>query len=118
MEDNKKYYYLKLKENFFESEEIKKLESIPNGVFYTNLLIKLYLKSLKGNGALRFNDYIPYDESMISIITNLNIDIVRSGLKVLTSMNFIEKLDDGTILILNKQDDIGKSKSKMNRKIL
>ena len=34
MSDNKKYYYLKLKEDFFDSEEMKVLESMPNGVEY------------------------------------------------------------------------------------
>ena len=34
MSDNKKYYYLKLKENFFDSAEIKILESMPNGYKY------------------------------------------------------------------------------------
>lgn len=118
MADNKKYYYLKLKDNFFDSEEIKILESQANGIYYSNLLIKLYLKSLKYNGALRFNDYIPYDEAMISTITNLNIDVVRSGLKTLYAMKLIERLDDGTIYMMNIQSFIGKSSSEADRKRL
>lgn len=118
MSDNKKYYYLKLKDNFFDTEEIKILESMPNGIFYSNLLIKLYLKSLKFNGALRFNDFIPYDESMIATITNLNIDMVRSGLRILASMKLIERLDDGTIYMMNIQSFIGKSSSEADRKRL
>lgn len=118
MSDNKRYYYLKLKDNFFDSEEIKILESLPNGIYYSNLLIKLYLRSLKFQGALRFNEYIPYDENMIATITNLNIDVVRSGLKVLASMNLIEKLDDGTIYMINIQSFIGKSSSEGDRKKL
>ena len=61
MSDNKKYYYLKLKENFFDSAEIKILESMPNGYKYSNLLLKLYLKSLRYEGMLRLNEYIPYN---------------------------------------------------------
>jgi len=118
MADNKRYYYLKLKDNFFDSEEIKILESLPNGIYYSNLLIKLYLKSLKFNGALRFNDFIPYDEAMIATITNLNIDVVRSGLKVMASMKLIERLDDGTMYMMNIQSFIGKSSSEADRKRL
>lgn len=118
MADNKKYYYLKLKDNFFDTDEVKILESLPNGIYYSNLLIKLYMKSLKFDGALRFNDFIPYDENMIATITNLNIDIVRSGLKVLASMKFIETLDDGTIYMMNIQSLIGKSSSEADRKRL
>ena len=43
MSDNKKYYYLKLKEDFFDSPEIKVLESMPNGYKYSNLLYNLML---------------------------------------------------------------------------
>lgn len=118
MSDNKRYYYLKLKDNFFDSEEIKILESLPNGIYYSNLLIKLYLKSLKFNGALKFNDFIPYDENMIATITNLNIDVVRSGLRIMSSMKLIERLDDGTMYMMNIQSFIGKSSSEADRKRL
>lgn len=118
MADNRKYYYLKLKDNFFDSEEIKILESLPNGIYYSNLLIKLYLKSLKYDGALRFNDFIPYDENMIATITNLNIDTVKSGLNILNSMKLIERLDDGTMYMMNIQSFIGKSSSEADRKRL
>lgn len=50
MSNNEKYYYLKLKEDFFDSPEIKILESMPNGYKYSNLLLKLYLKALKFDG--------------------------------------------------------------------
>jgi len=40
------------------------LVAMPNGYMYSNLLLKLYLKSLKYDGALKFNDFIPYNEDM------------------------------------------------------
>ena len=50
MADNRKYYYLKLKEDFFDSEEIKILESMKDGYIYSNILLKLYLRSLRNEG--------------------------------------------------------------------
>lgn len=47
MSDNRKYYYLKLKENFFIDEKMVILESMQDGLFYSNLLLKMYLMSLK-----------------------------------------------------------------------
>ena len=47
MSDNRKYYYLKLKENFYNSETMVILESMQDGVLYSNLLLKMYLMSLK-----------------------------------------------------------------------
>ena len=61
MSDNKKYYYLKLKDNFFDSDQMIVLESMPDGYKYSNILLKLYLRSLKNDGKLMFNDRIPYN---------------------------------------------------------
>ena len=47
MSDNRKYYYLKLKDNFFDSEELIVVESMENGYIFSNILLKLYLKSLR-----------------------------------------------------------------------
>lgn len=38
MADNKKYYYLKLKENFFDSDSMVLLESMQDGILYSNIL--------------------------------------------------------------------------------
>ena len=38
MSDNKKYYYLKLKENFFDSDNMVLLESMQDGILYSNIL--------------------------------------------------------------------------------
>ena len=71
MSDNKKYYYMRLKENFFDTNEIVVLESMQDGYLYSNILLKLYLRSLKTNGKLMFNDKIPYNSQMIATITRL-----------------------------------------------
>jgi predicted phage replisome organizer len=115
MSDNKKYYYLKLKDDFYHDERIRIMESIENGIYYSNLLLKLYLKSLKTNGELRFTKTTPYNEQMIATITNMNIDIVRSGLKILMELQFIERMDDGTLYMTEIQNYIGKSSTTADR---
>ncbi len=50
MADNRKYYYLKLKESYFDEDAIVLLESMQNGMLCSNILLKLYLKSLKKRG--------------------------------------------------------------------
>ena len=39
MADNRKYYYLKLKENFFDSDSIVLLEDMKDGILYSNILL-------------------------------------------------------------------------------
>ena len=41
MSDNRKYYYLKLKENYFDEDAIVLLESMQDGILYSNILLKL-----------------------------------------------------------------------------
>ena len=60
MSDNRKYYYLKLKENFYNSETMVILESMQDGLLYSNLLLKMYLMSLKSGGILMLNDHLPH----------------------------------------------------------
>lgn len=115
MSDNKKYYYLKLKENFFDSEEIKILEQMHNGYKYSNILLKLYLKSLKFNGALRVNEYIPYNEEMIAAVTNHDVDTVRTAVAVFKQLRLIDVLENGTIYMLDIQNFIGKSSTEADR---
>lgn len=112
----KGYYYLKLKENFFDSDEMKILESMENGYLYSNILLKLYLKALKNNGKLTFNEYIPYDIRMLSTIVGHNIDIVDKAIKIFQSMHLIEILDNGTIYMLDMQKMIGSISSEGVRK--
>lgn len=115
MADNKKYYYMRLKENFFDSEEIKVLEAMPNGYKYSNILLKLYLKSLKSNGELRLNEYIPYDANMIAAITGHDVDAVRTSLDVFKRLKLIEILDNGTIYMLGIQSYIGQTSTEADR---
>ena len=68
MADNRKYYYLKLKENFFDSDSIVLLEDMKDGILYSNILLKLYLKSLKNGGKLQLDEHIPYTAQMIATL--------------------------------------------------
>ena len=95
-EKDKKYYWLKLKRDFFKRHDIQIIEDMPNGKDYILFYLKLLCESVDHNGNLRFNDEIPYNEQMLSTITRTNIDVVRSAIKVFSSLKMLEILDDGT----------------------
>lgn len=116
MSDIKKYYYLKLKENFYDTDEIKILEGMPNGYKYSNILLKLYLRSLKNNGALRLNEYIPYNAEMIATLTGHDVDTVRVALDIFKKLKLVEVLEDGTMYMLQIQNFIGESSTEADRK--
>lgn len=97
MADNdKKYYWLKFKRDFFKRHDIKIIESMPNGKDYILFYLKLLCESVDHEGNLRFNDEIPYNEQMLATITDTNIDIVRSAIKLFAQLQMMEIMDDGT----------------------
>lgn len=105
--NNKKYYWLKLKNDFFKRHDIKIIESMENGKDYVLFYLKLLCESVDHDGSLRFSETIPYDEKMLATITGTNIDIVRSAMKVFTSLQMVEILDDQTIFMNEVEKMIG-----------
>ena len=116
MADNKKYYYMRLNENYFDSETQVLLESMPDGYLYSNILLKLYLKSLKNDGRLMFNEKIPYSPQMIATITRHQVGTVEKALEIFKELNIIDLIDTGAIYMLDIQNFIGKSNTEADRK--
>ena len=105
----KKYYWLKLKRDFFKRHDIRIIEEMPNGKDYILFYLKLLCESVDHEGELRFSESIPYSDVMLSTITNTNIDIVRSAIKAFTQLEMMEVLDDGTIFMSEVEKLIGSS---------
>ena len=116
MSDNRKYYYLKLKENYFDDDSIVLLESMQDGVLYSNILLKLYLKSLKHGGRLQLDEDIPYTAQMIATITRQQIGTVERALQIFLTLGLVEVLDSGTFYMSNIELLIGQSSTEAERK--
>lgn len=115
MADNRKYYYLKLKEGFFESEEIKILESMKDGHIYSNILLKLYLKSLRNEGRLMYRNVIPYTPEILATLVGHQVGTVEKALEIFQKLELIEVLDNGAIYMMDIQNFIGKSSTEADR---
>jgi len=107
MAEAKKYYWLKLQKDFFKRHDIRIIESMPNGKDYILFYMKLLVESIGHEGSLRFSDTIPYNDEMLATITNTNIDVVRSAIKIFTQLELMAILDDGTIFLSEIQAMIG-----------
>lgn len=124
-EKDKKYYWLKLKRDFFKRHDIQIIEGMPNGKDYILFYLKLLCESVDHDGNLRFSDEIPYNEQMLATITNTNIDIVRSAVKLFVNLHMLEIMDDGTYYMNQVQKMIGsetywaqKKREQKERKLL
>lgn len=115
MTDSKRYYWLKLNEDFFEQEEIKIIENMKNGKDYIIFYLKLLLKSINTDGKLLFRGVIPYTPEMLSAITNTDIDTIRVAINLFTKLNLMEIWDDGTLFLSETQNMIGSEAASTER---
>ena len=116
MADNRKYYYLKLKESYFDEDAIVLLESMQDGVLYSNILLKLYLKSLKNGGKLQLDENIPYTAQMIATITRQQVGTVERALQIFMKLGLVEPLQNGALYMSNIELLIGQSSTEGERK--
>jgi len=106
---------MRLKENFFDSDEMKIIESESKGIEYQNLYLKLCLLSIKTEGRLVFKDFIPYDNDMLSTILRVNIETLNTGMELFKKLALIEVLETGIIYITDIQNHIGHTSSEAER---
>ena len=115
MSESVKYYYLKLKEDFFSSDAMIVLENLQDGYKYSNILLKLYLKSLKDEGRLMLNGRIPYNTKTLAQVTNHSVGDVELAIKAFEELGLVEILDNGAIYMLDIQNFIGRSSTEADR---
>ncbi len=116
MSTNKKYYFLKLKEDFFRDETILLIEDVKDGFLFSNILLKMYLLSLKNEGQLLLSQGIAYTPQMIATLTNHQVGTVEQALQIFMQLRLVEELTDGTLFMTNIQTLIGKSSTEAERK--
>ncbi|SFL74812.1 phage replisome organizer N-terminal domain-containing protein [Enterococcus mundtii] len=106
----KRYYWLKLKEDFFEEDTIEWLEEQPNGKEYCLFYLKLCLKSLKTEGLLVRNVgnlMIPYDPESLARLTSSNADTVKVAMDLFNKIGLIKILDSGEIYLNQLSELVG-----------
>ncbi|MGQ4002887.1 phage replisome organizer N-terminal domain-containing protein [Francisellaceae bacterium CB299] len=111
----KKYYWLKLKNNFFSQREIKKLRNIAGGDTYVIIYLKLQLHSLENVGK------ILYAETEESIYEQLSYDLdedqqnIQVTIKFLVSHRLIEMVNDQDISMIETKELIGSESESASR---
>ncbi len=119
MSENRRYYWLKLQETFFEDDTIDFIESQENGEKYVLFYLKLCLKALKNEGKLiRYVGELlmPYDEAGIAKLTKTDIDTVRSALILFNNIGLIKRLETGEIYLTQINELIGTETADAQRK--
>lgn len=87
---NKRYYWLKLKEDFFKSKEMKKLRRVAGGDTYVIIYLKMQLLSLRNEGKLYFEGIDDDFASELALELDEEIENVRMTLNFLEHCNLLE----------------------------
>ena len=87
----KRYYWIKLKQDFFGQKEIKKLRRLPGGDTLTIIFLKLQLLSLNDNGIIYFDGLEKSFEEEIALEIDEEPDNVRFTISYLLKIGWIEE---------------------------
>lgn len=113
--DSRRYYWLKLKKDFFQQHQIKVLKSLPNGRLYALIYLELLAESTSHDGELRYSDILPYDIITLSAVIDEDKDNVEKAIETLIRLELVEVLDDQTIYMRGIERLIGSETGKAER---
>lgn len=95
----KRYYWLKLKEDFFRDLKIKKLRKIAGGDTYTIIYLKMQLLSLKNQGVLEYQKVENTFEEEIALEIDEDIDNVKVTIAYLMQNGLLEEIEDNQFIL-------------------
>lgn len=110
----RRYYWLKLKEDFFNTKEIKKLRRVAGGDTFTIIYLKLQLLSLKNDGKIYFDGIEDDFISELSLEIDEDENNIKFVLMFLEKCRFIEYRED-EISMLETIENIGKESDSAHR---
>jgi predicted phage replisome organizer len=94
---NKRYYWLKLKEDFFQQKYMKKLRKIAGGEIFTIIYLKMLLLSIHNNG------YISFDHLENTFPEELALSIDEAAENIAITLRFL--MDHGLVEYSDNLDE-------------
>lgn len=103
----KKYYWLKLKDDFFRSKEIKKLRKISGGDTFTIIYLKMQLLSIKKSGIIEFDGTEEDLAEQLALELDEGVEDVKLTLSFMGANKLIESICDESYLLSKVPQLIG-----------
>ena len=111
----KRYYWLKLKEDFFKQREIKKLRKIAGGDTYTIIYQKLLLLSLQDEGKIYFDGIEDDFFQEMALELDEMEDNVKMTILYLQKHNLIEQVEENEYFLTKITECIGSESESAER---
>lgn len=103
----KKYFWLKLKDDFFRDKKIKKLRRIAGGDTFTIIYLKMQLLSLKNSGKLIFDGVEENFVEELALELDEEVDNVKMTVAYLMSNNLLEEVETDEYILPQTIECIG-----------
>ena len=104
---SKKFYWLKLKEDFFDEKYIKALRKLPDGDALCIVYLKMQLKSLKTEGIIQYDHILPSAEEELALVLDEDVNVIRLTLQAIISMGLVERWENDALYMVAMQNLIG-----------
>ena len=95
----KRYYWLKLKENYFDSPKIKKLRRIAGGDTYTIIYLKMQLLSVSSGGVISFEGIEQSFEEELALKLDEQVEDVQLTLAYLKQQCLVEENNENYLFV-------------------
>ncbi len=98
MSENKRYYWMKLKKDFFEDYKVKRLRQYQNGDTYLLIYLKLQLYSLNSAGEIRYEGIGETIENELAVVLSEEPETMKKAAEHLKVCGLLEKKGGGWFL--------------------
>lgn len=111
----KRYYWLKLKEDFFDEKYIRALRKLPQGDSLVVVYLKMQLKSLKNEGLLRYEGIMPDCVSELAMTIDEEENVTRLAVDALLRFGVVERMSNDDLYMIAMQKFMGSEGSSAER---
>lgn len=103
----RRFFWLKLKEDFFDEKQVKYLRKLPDGDKLTIVYLKMLLKSIRTEGVLKYDQILPSCEAELAMILDEDENIIRLLINALQQMGLVDVIDNGSLYMTAIKDLTG-----------
>ena len=110
-----RYYWIRLKEDFFDSIRIKKLRKLAGGDTYTIIYLKMQLRAMKTDGVLKYQGVEPTFAEELALDIDEDVDNVSVTLQFLEKCGMIEGFTESEYFLPEACENSGSEGSSAER---
>ena len=102
-----RFYWLKLKKDFFKRHDLLNLRSMQNGLTYEAIFIHLMAEAIDHDGCLRYSEKKPYTARTLAPLATTDEKTMSEALEAFEDLELIEINEDGTIYVPLAIENLG-----------